>query len=583
MELERPRSEPGDIDTFQIMHYHNVNPYDIRARHLPPPVAPPPLHASHVVTNASEHDPTNIRDGRTTPAPRRIAPLHLTQAYRTEVDEHGNIRPSHPGPPTRIPNAYPPAPGDFGNGTDFDERAFRAATFRAPPYQLRLGTEYGAGRQGAEESPAAYLRRTMPPPPTITNNPASLPTWQRTETKPTAAQPHPLAPRSTPRPLERSQPGSMTPLPMPALPSAQHSHQSQYLAPHTAAASDAYRPPGAWRNAITMPAGPPVGLLTPAPQGGWRTVQGDNPLWKFGNQNAEQVSAWMNDDAPSCLAHLPGLGATDEGRWVRRGHMESVLHRYFHNDTITVTLPTPSNAQPRRNAAPYFYLVRAEDRRVIQAMVDMIWLSSAELTMGFVRLDLDPPTLVAAFQDIHAFVATTEIGIADLVIDALIAMADITVSLIIEDIANNGRWQSFSALEAFDHILHSVRVRIIHRRIRGDIIDPIVLIYCQSPTADAGGWEAFRHHIQNYPFGSTHSGHPTPITTSLWCALCHSHDHPTGLCYLPTVPMWHGPSIEEVLAVQAAPPPPSASTNSTRGTPRPAGRGARRGRGRGGR
>ena len=358
------------------------------------------------------------------------------------------------------------------------------------------------------------------------------------------------------------------------------------LAPHAAHQARQLYTQDSWRStAVVSAAGTTTGplTLTPTPQGGWRTIQGDNPLWKFGNQNADQVSAWLNDESPSCLAHIPGLGATDEGRWVRRGNIESILRRHFRDDSITVTLPTPAIAQARRNAVPYFYLIRADDPRITQPLVDMIWMSTTELTIGFVRLDLDPPTLVAVFQDIHAFVATTEVGIADMVIDALIEMADIVVSLIIDDIAHDGRWRAFSALEAFDHIIHSVRVRIIHRCIRGDIIDPVILIYCQSPTADTGGWEAFRHHIQNFPFGSTHSGHPSPCTASLWCTLCHSFDHPTGLCYLPTIPMWHGPTIDEVIHAQALPGPAMQGPNNTRGTGRTSGRGGRQGRSRGGR
>ena len=577
MDVPLPQGDEGELDTHRMMYCYNVNPYDIHARHMPPPVIPPPQD-HHNSTNGTEHDPANLRTGHTTPTTIRVAPSHLTQAYRTELDEQGNVRPSHPGPPTRIPNTRPPASGEFGYGADFDERAFRAAIFHAPPYQLRPGSEYERGRQGGAESPAAYLRRLQPEPPILHTPTASHPSYHSTAIRQHSAhQNEPSHNDDTIHPIARPNSVQRVGTPFPQRPNIDQLHAQQEHPTHPA-----IRQLGAWRNLSALPAGPSIGSLTPTPQGGWRVIQGDNPLWKFSNQNAEQVSAWMNDDTPSCLAHIPGLGATDEGRWVRRGHIESVLRKYLGDESITVTLPTPSNPQPRRNAAPYFYLVRAADHRAIKALTDMIWLSSIELTIGFIRLDLDPPTLVAAFQDIHAFVATTEAGIADLVIDALIAMADIIVSIIIDDIANNGRWQAFSALEAFDHILHSVRVRIIHRKLRGDVIDPIALIYCQSPTADVGGWEAFCHHIQNYPFGSVHSGHPSQATTSLWCALCHSFDHPTGLCYLPDVPMWHGPTIAEVLAIQANPPPPPTS-HPTRPAARTGGRGARRGRGRGGR
>ena len=137
-----------DIDTHGMMNFYNVSPYDIRPHHLPPPVQPSP-HATRDITNATEHDPANIREGRHRPSPPRVAPPHLACAYRTEIDENGNVRPSHPGPPTRIPNTRPPAVGEFGHGADYDKRAFRAATFHAPPYQLHPGSDYPSGRQGA--------------------------------------------------------------------------------------------------------------------------------------------------------------------------------------------------------------------------------------------------------------------------------------------------------------------------------------------------------------------------------------------------------------------------------------------------
>lgn len=574
MDVALPEGDDVDLDTYRLMSFHGINPYDIRQSHLPPPVAPSPTPTANLGDNA--YDPSRIREQRSPGGTLRIAPPHLVRAYRTEVDEHGHVRPSNPGPPTRRPNSQPFQSGEFGDGSSFDERAFRAATFHAPPYQLRTGPTASGVQQGHQESPAAYLTRATVPP-GANAPPPHLAPWPtaRPSAAPLPAQDAEGSPtrRDTSR-IHLPPPPSRAPSP-----GRQQRHDDGlHLPPRAPPSYPTSRAQDAWRVATTTSTGPTMGPMTPVPRGGWRMVQGDSPMWKFVNQDTEQVSAWLRDDAPSCLAHIPGLGATDDGRWVRRGEMELTLRRFFNTDTISVTLPTPANPQPARNSHPYFCLVRAEDPDVVATLLRHVWMSMSHITMGFLRLDLDPPTLVASFQDIHAFVATTEDGIADLVVDALLTMSDIVISLIIDDLANDGRWQSFSALEAFDTLLHSVRVRLVPRRIRGDIVDPIALVYCQSPTADAGGWEAFRHHLQHYQFGSAHSGRPRPCTTALWCALCHSHDHPTGLCYLPDVPMWHGPSIADAIASQA----PQRQTR-TRGNGRVPARGRGAGRGRGGR
>ena len=121
--------------------------------------------------------------------------------------------------------------------------------------------------------------------------------------------------------------------------------------------------------------------------------------------------------------------------------------------------------------------------------------------------------------------------------------SDATIyDIIMRDQDSDGRWHHFEPTLVLEHILDNIHVDILLYQARGGDLEPLVCIYMESPTLDAMDWNVFRACIMSLMFGNDLASHPTPFHSTLWCAICHNHDHPTGLCPLPSTPSWNGPN-----------------------------------------
>ncbi|KAH9912798.1 uncharacterized protein B0H18DRAFT_1126774 [Fomitopsis serialis] len=106
------------------------------------------------------------------------------------------------------------------------------------------------------------------------------------------------------------------------------------------------------------------------------------------------------------------------------------------------------------------------------------------------------------------------------------------------DIAKSGKWQFFTVDSAYEEMLRTMKVKHLANITNGEP-DPIVRLFIEAPTADPAEWEKFRKILRAHDFGTPATGKPEPFTGKLWCAYCHSVDHPVGLCDLLKVEGWH--------------------------------------------
>ena len=124
-----------------------------------------------------------------------------------------------------------------------------------------------------------------------------------------------------------------------------------------------------------------------------------------------------------------------------------------------------------------------------------------------------------------------------------------------------------TAKSAIETMIDTLTVEFIDFKDPGGIPSPRFNVFARSPTSDMLAFTNIRILLYSLSYVSLLCGVGRPVKL-LSCQICHSFNHPRGLCLFPHIQGWNGPTHE-----------PERRTMTNRGWDR--GRGRARGRGRG--
>ncbi|TFY52424.1 hypothetical protein EVJ58_g10026 [Rhodofomes roseus] len=317
------------------------------------------------------------------------------------------------------------------------------------------------------------------------------------------------------------------------------------MAPHpNPPSTDAAQGPVAPMNQATLPFGHATAM--PAPPGGFEEIVADDAYHKIEGQNAEQATAWFADQANAVLAAIPAQSANDPGRWERMEALRHHLRIHFGVPSAIITAPIPERPTNELNTPPIYFLIQGLTPAQRQAILRQRWLSTPAFTAYFTHLGIEPSTLVGFWTDLQCFGDASPEGIraAFARVWQGTSVAPGIRGLIERDIQSGGRWRNMSIDQAFNTILASIRVRILPFHSRGGILEPLAVVYCEPPTASVADWTFFQSLVGFQQYGSAFTGHPVHYQRHLRCRICRGADHTMGLCPLPNLPGWHGPTPE---------------------------------------
>ncbi|KAH9838424.1 uncharacterized protein C8Q71DRAFT_856375 [Rhodofomes roseus] len=332
---------------------------------------------------------------------------------------------------------------------------------------------------------------------------------------------------------------------------------------------------------VPHPGLPPPMVLTRPPPGGHRPIQGSDFYYFLRNILSSQLHAWAGIDDDFVFIQFPGKGAQDAGNHSRMHAVEAVLTKHLNINGTTLFQPLPEVAQPRPNADPRWYRLGNLQPRDRDTLVNGVWWDAPEGTFCVLAPNKMPPTYIGTWRHSHRLGSTTEDGMAVSFRATLETHEPATYirAVLDADRRAGGRWRHYTTDESFQQVIASVSVRrlTLEAQGEGDSGEPVVSLYIESPTLDAAEWTDFRSYLRGLTYGGTHAGPPELIVETFFCAYCHSIDHPTYLCTVPTTPGWHGPSLDAARnAITAERRNMDRNANNARG-------GGRGGRGRGGR
>ncbi|KAH9912452.1 uncharacterized protein B0H18DRAFT_961039 [Fomitopsis serialis] len=331
------------------------------------------------------------------------------------------------------------------------------------------------------------------------------------------------------------------------------------LAPPAPIAQDAPAgPAGPIAPLAPAPGAPPPLTTTRAPENGWPRIQGVGFDLVYANVLASQADEWRRARDYHVYIHFPGRGAHD--RAYRR------------------CPPTSPNSNP------IYYRVGNLTVGQRDRLLREGWVSSRDGTFGVVSSEPSPPTFMGTFRHPLRLGETSEEGMANAFKKGMRSeeMRQYLLTTLNSDIFAGGRWRRLTAQDAYELIISSITVKkILLRNTRDEEEEPFAFLYMESPTSDPIEWLNFRNRVRTFTFGGLLAGPPELVTRSFYCMYCHSVDHPTHACTIPSTPGWHGPSLDDVREMLAADRRAQGQDQRGGGRGGRGGRGSRGGRGRG--
>ncbi|KAJ6450260.1 hypothetical protein C8R45DRAFT_119930 [Mycena sanguinolenta] len=266
---------------------------------------------------------------------------------------------------------------------------------------------------------------------------------------------------------------------------------------------------------------------------------------------------------PQCL-ESPLRNTTDHNRavwaaqtgpkgWVRvyRGKYEAnardtvsklkfVIGRLVDAATLIVSPPTAREELEERLPAPWHFLISSiSEESLKQLTTQGVW-STPTITFFVFNYDMPLPRYIMSLQNFTA--GDDPEGckfVARIVTAKLKAIKEATDFLIKHSAAEDAK----AAAETLDTIeAHSLEIAL-----PGGATDVIWNIFCSPPTSMSffkylewtNSARSLRYDTDNHGTGIARMG-----AAQLFCVGCKSYDHPTGLCPLPRIVGWFGPTAK---------------------------------------
>ncbi|KAH9844223.1 uncharacterized protein C8Q71DRAFT_719791 [Rhodofomes roseus] len=248
---------------------------------------------------------------------------------------------------------------------------------------------------------------------------------------------------------------------------------------------------------------------TRRPANNWPAVHGRDAFAWTENMMKKQHEAWADiaRTQPTALIQMPGCGADEAETAGKVENITKMIKDYLNVHRFVITPPVAVLRTGKRNKAPYWLLLHEVSLRDCNKILSQEWLDTAEGTINCRPLTADNPQYAGAWRYASRFGAKdknyTGVFLRAFQGDAL---QSLVVSYLANDISEGGHWSAHTLEDAYYtwlSTIHADELPLSHGEGRPD---PIVRLYCESPTYDTEKWKVFCKELR-YPAGTT----PTPL------------------------------------------------------------------------
>ncbi|KIM74508.1 hypothetical protein PILCRDRAFT_14400 [Piloderma croceum F 1598] len=285
---------------------------------------------------------------------------------------------------------------------------------------------------------------------------------------------------------------------------------------------------------------PPVGntiVFAPTPPEGFPHVHGRTSTHIFDNLKDQQMEAWLSLDVPHVFIQPLHHGYYPLETSPHMVHLITTeVKAALECTRVKVTAPIPATEILKVDQAPFTYLVQGISASNADKLVKQHCLASKQIGMLIFKAGIIAPTYLgsvegltvrdeADFDDAIRLIRNTyRIGLVGTI------LGEITAS---HPHLQNGRTPKDRTLA----ILDTLTGFKINLTAAGGTTHTCINIYIRSPTDDNDDWVCLLETVNKtiYPDPFLGRGYHT---NSQMCNVCHSIDHPAGLCPFPNLPGW---------------------------------------------
>lgn len=294
-------------------------------------------------------------------------------------------------------------------------------------------------------------------------------------------------------------------------------------------------------------------------------IQDEAPLSLLEGINKEQLLAWLQTATGKVLARPFDVEVKHQPNQVEIAKtLIAVANDITGQSNIAVAAPIRDKESSDGGRHPYTFLIHNLTPSSVHTLLERKVWSSTEISFRVSPINTAKPSFLFSLTGL----LTPELAhVQNLVANA---WKDPVTEAFVKNLVNRALpWQQHQLSIEIDNFLNSLTVTDIRIKSKGGQNDPHYNIYMDSKAIkDDQTWMEIREFLKARAYPSPLYGRGLAKKRPFYCSLCHSCDHPRGLCPFPNIPGWNGgnrrlpqtlgntePTLHQSHAFRSRPPP----------------------------
>lgn len=283
---------------------------------------------------------------------------------------------------------------------------------------------------------------------------------------------------------------------------------------------------------LVSPANP---AYTPHPDNGFPVVHGRNSTFIFDNMDYDQQVAWLTLPDPHVFIQPLHHGYyPPEIAQEIVGLIKETIETIFDCPAVKVTAPIATSPPHSLDRAPFTYLIRNIPSSVVDSLLKQRCWATQKIAFIVHSPDPQVPSYLGGIQGLN--VDTDDLPNIPQLVTAAFSQEHIH-TILAEISESNPTLSGFSPEERAKQVIQTLQIDLLHIRSSGGPLRPIVNLYMTSPSDKDDDWSRLLQAVASMTYKHAFMGSGTYYPGWL-CSICHSIDHPAGLCKFPHTPGW---------------------------------------------
>ena len=267
-------------------------------------------------------------------------------------------------------------------------------------------------------------------------------------------------------------------------------------------------------------------------------VQDAEPTAPYALIDLDAIYEWKSLPGGKLIAIPFGIEARKQSRHdsIRRRIFEAVAE-ITQSQELGVSAPEPNDrARETRDTPTTFLIYNLTDSQRQTVLQQIVW-SSLDITFR-----VAPALSLPNFLFTIAGLSTMSTGLVQNMVQKVWQDDKSQESFQTITQPRNAQEREDNQLILKD-LIATMKIERLDIRKKGNILTPKFNVYAESARISSDIiWSDVRHFLANRSYDTSMLGRATIQVTPYDCAICHSADHPRGLCTFPKVPGWNGPT-----------------------------------------